>query len=106
MIDSKLIQKYSFDLILYIFHAGILYTSGFIYHQLLRFIYATSNMFRLSYPPIIRELVLVDNTQLVANHRMVIIHMLQFVYYICGFKIIQQYVRKIFKDKIYKKYKM
>jgi hypothetical protein len=39
-------------------------------------------MFRLSYPAIIRELIVVDNKQLVTSHTMVIIHMLQFVCYI------------------------
>jgi hypothetical protein len=59
-------------------------------------------MFRLNYPVIIRELIVVDNEQLVASHRMVLIYMLQSVCYVCRFKIIKQYLNTIFNDKIYK----
>jgi hypothetical protein len=62
-------------------------------------------MFRMSYPAIIRELIVVNNKQLVASHTMVIIHMLQFLCRVCRFKIIKQYLLKIFKDKIYKMHK-
>jgi hypothetical protein len=44
-------------------------------------------MFRLSYPAIIRELIIVDNKELVASYGMVITQMLQFVLFaICRFK--------------------
>jgi hypothetical protein len=60
-----------------------------IYHHLLHYIYITSSMFRLSYPAIIRELVIVDNKQLMGSHRMVNIHILQLLCYTCRFKIIK-----------------
>jgi hypothetical protein len=65
-------------------------------------------MFRLSYSAIIRPLIISDNNNLVASHRMVVLHTLQFVCFVIyvDLKIIKQYVRKIFKDKIYAKYKM
>jgi hypothetical protein len=71
----------------------------FIYHQLLHFIHITSNMFRLRYPAIIRELIIVHNQQLVASHTMAVTHMLQFIYVcyidLCSFKIIKKYVHRI-----------
>jgi hypothetical protein len=39
-------------------------------------------MFQLSYPAIIRELIDVDIKQLVASHRVAIIHKLQFVFFV------------------------
>jgi hypothetical protein len=40
------------------------------------------NMFRLSYPAIVRELIIVDNKHLVTSHSMVITHVLQFVFFV------------------------
>jgi hypothetical protein len=59
----------------FVFNIIHLTFSCFVYvsfcHQLLHVIYIASNMFRLSYPAIIRELLIVDNKQIVASHRMV-----------------------------------
>jgi hypothetical protein len=53
----------------------------FMYLQILPFVYTTSNTFRLSYPVVIRESIIVDNKQLSVSHRMVIIRMLQFAFF-------------------------
>jgi hypothetical protein len=53
-------------LVLYIFRA-VVFILSFIDHQLQHFMYTTSNMFRLSYSDIIRELIIVDNKQFVAS---------------------------------------
>jgi hypothetical protein len=86
---------------------SILHTYVLIYHQLLHFICTTSNMVWLSYVPTTSELIIVDNKQLCSksqngNYTYAAVYILCYVY---RFKIIEQYVNTIFRDKIYKNIK-